>query len=351
MTEPEPDEQSQASRGVSPAIAVILMATVAIILAAVIGAFVLGIGGQTEETAPVVSAEIERTADTSVTFESGNEQIRLSHKRGDNVPVSELNIITEVQCFDSALLVDNGRKRGKLVNLPVDGTGGVQSNNVRGEDIFQTGGPATEAPLSGNDETWTAGEQLTFEVDVSKCDVPSNSRVDVQIAHKPSNSIIVDKTSGTAFFSAALQNDAEPATAGATSTHSLALDVQAGDYGTAGNSGDEVDSIEIDYDPNGDGNASNALNGLDQDNVTVTMTRTLSGGLDRSDITVNSGSYSGESATFNLNGLYTTDVAGPIEIEISGIENPSSAGTYPVEITLDGEAGQKTFTTTLEIGT
>ena len=336
-------------RSVSPVVAVVLMAAITIVLATTVGAFVLspgGSGGGTQAPAPVTAADIERQ--TANTFATDNVEIVIGHNGGDNVPVSDLKIITETQCFDDDLL-KTSTKRGTLTNLPLDGLSGVQSENVKGDDIFQFGGGATEAPLSGGDEKWEAGEKLRFEIDADKCGVPQTAETFVQVIHEPSNSVLVDKTFGKVPFSPeALQDEVEPATAGATATHTWVLDNP--DYGTPGKSGDEVDEIKVDYDPNNNGVDAD-FNGITDADVSVTMTRTLTSGPDRSDITLYSGTYSGSSAKFNTFFFSQTDVAGPISIEVDGIKNPSTPGTYDVEITLlgQGSAPDKTFTKTLEV--
>ena len=67
-------------RAVSPVIGVILMVAITVILAAVIGAFVLGLGGSTE-AAPQASFECE-------TLGSGDTNI--IHQGGDSIPTGEL---------------------------------------------------------------------------------------------------------------------------------------------------------------------------------------------------------------------------------------------------------------------
>jgi flagellin-like protein len=63
-------------RGVSPVIGVILMVAITVILAAVIGAFVLGLGDQVSETAP--------NAQISFDFD-GNKSVTLTHDGGDPI--------------------------------------------------------------------------------------------------------------------------------------------------------------------------------------------------------------------------------------------------------------------------
>ena len=134
---------------------------------------------------------------------------------------------------------------------------------------------------------------------------------------------------------------ADPATPNATATHTWTLeDVE---FGEPGNDGDEVDTITVAY-PEG-----TSLDGLTNDDVTVTMTRTLSGGEDTSEISVNAGDYSGSEATFNLSGASQTDVAGPIEIVVDGVENPAT-GEYEASATLEGDADPVTETVDLAIG-
>ena len=336
-------------RAVSPVISVVLMAAIAIVLAVTVGAFVLSSGGDdgaTDEPAPTVSVEIERGPGD---YASGNTQINISHKGGETVDVSDLEIITETQCFDDDLLVSS-EKGGTLTDFPVDNLAGIQPTNVAGDNIFQPGGGATQAPLSGQTNTdWSAGERLEFEIDGDECNVPERSLMRVEVIHKPSNSVIATKSFGkTGFTPTALKDEVSPPTAGATSSHTFVL--KNINYGT---SSDEVDEIIVDYDPNNNGVDAD-FNGIDNSNVDVTMTRTLSGGPDRSSINLNQPDpacdcYEDSDATIDLSGFSTTNVAGPISIEINDIKNPTSAGTYDVEITLTGDAGPKTFTKTLEI--
>jgi flagellin-like protein len=82
---------------VSPVIGVILMVAITVILAAVIGAFVLGIGGSQEQT-PQASWEWEndtsyttsdatKCIDTSETF-----QVAVTHQGGDQIDSSNLRL-------------------------------------------------------------------------------------------------------------------------------------------------------------------------------------------------------------------------------------------------------------------
>jgi hypothetical protein len=114
---------------------------------------------------------------------------------------------------------------------------------------------------------------------------------------------------------------ASPSTANANSTHTW----EASETDFKG----EVDTITVDYPSGFD------FSGLDQTNITVKMERQLSTGPDTSEIDVNQDTYTGSKATFDLSGLFNTDLIGFIEVKIDGIEN-ASAGSYKPTITLDG---------------
>jgi flagellin-like protein len=66
---------------VSPVIGVILMVAITVILAAVIGAFVLNIGGS-QENAPQATIDFTNTSDA----------VKISHQSGDPIPASEVKV-------------------------------------------------------------------------------------------------------------------------------------------------------------------------------------------------------------------------------------------------------------------
>ena len=78
--------RSDENRAVSPVIGVILMVAITVILAAVIGTFVLGLGDQVQETAP--------NAQWSTDFDSeahGNGTVEFTHDGGDGITASTLS--------------------------------------------------------------------------------------------------------------------------------------------------------------------------------------------------------------------------------------------------------------------
>lgn len=102
----------------------------------------------------------------------------------------------------------------------------------------------------------------------------------------------------------------------------------------------EVDTITVSY-PSGF-----SFDGLDNNNVTVTMERQLSSGVDKSEIDINSDTYSGTSATIDLSGNFNTDLVGSLKVEIDGIKN-GQASTYQPTITLNGPNDTKSFNASL----
>jgi flagellin-like protein len=71
-------------RAVSPVIGVILMVAITVILAAVIGTFVLGLGDQVQETSP--------NAQWDWDYDSSNDQLMLTHESGDSVDASTMSL-------------------------------------------------------------------------------------------------------------------------------------------------------------------------------------------------------------------------------------------------------------------
>jgi len=84
-------------RAVSPVIGVILMVAITVILAAVIGTFVLGLGDQLQETSPQASFGFDTTTvdvpDTGDADPTAVTAVEVSHQTGDVLQASNLNIV------------------------------------------------------------------------------------------------------------------------------------------------------------------------------------------------------------------------------------------------------------------
>jgi len=71
-------------RAVSPVIGVILMVAITVILAAVIGTFVLGLGDQVQSTTPQASFGFDTASDQS--------QVTITHESGDTIDAGNVKI-------------------------------------------------------------------------------------------------------------------------------------------------------------------------------------------------------------------------------------------------------------------
>jgi flagellin-like protein len=93
-------------RAVSPVIGVILMVAITVILAAVIGTFVLGLGDQVQETSPNAQWDWDNPA---------SDELELTHESGDSV--------------DPARLEVTGSPTDNTCNGASDGWSGLNSNS------------------------------------------------------------------------------------------------------------------------------------------------------------------------------------------------------------------------------
>jgi len=86
-------------KAVSPVIGVILMVAITVILAAVIGTFVLGLGDQVQSTTPQASFGFDQSTenfDYNVdNDETAVETLTITHESGDSIPESNLRVSVE----------------------------------------------------------------------------------------------------------------------------------------------------------------------------------------------------------------------------------------------------------------
>ncbi len=73
-------------RAVSPVIGVILMVAITVILAAVIGTFVLGLGDQVQTTSPQVSFGFDYT-------EGSPDTLAITHETGDELTDTNVDVV------------------------------------------------------------------------------------------------------------------------------------------------------------------------------------------------------------------------------------------------------------------
>jgi len=134
------------NRGVSPVIGVILMVAITVILAAVIGGFVLGLGDSLQ-SAPQAQLDANYISEVGAT---GNDGVELSHNGGDAIAAGDLEIK-----FDS------------------DSAEGFN----------------TASNTDWTDQDFQVGDTAEFQADFS-----GDGEVRVQLIHTPSESILLDTT-------------------------------------------------------------------------------------------------------------------------------------------------------------
>ncbi len=132
---------NESERAVSPVIGVILMVAITVILAAVIGSFVLGIGGDIEET-PQVTLDVEASENAS----GSGINVTLSHDGGDPLTGGNLRVVADNSTNDF----------------------------IENSSINRRVAVGDRVPFSG-------GSSVPVEVDV-------------RVIHQPSDSLLVDTT-------------------------------------------------------------------------------------------------------------------------------------------------------------
>ena len=128
-------------RAVSPVIGVILMVAITVILAAVIGTFVLGLGDSLGDNQP--------TAQLDVSFDTDNDNVTIEHNGGDRIDSDSLEVI-------------------------VSNASGTEANEG-----------AVSPALSVGD---------SVEASVENGSGSATTDVRVRVIHTPSDSIILDRT-------------------------------------------------------------------------------------------------------------------------------------------------------------
>jgi flagellin-like protein len=90
---------------VSPVIGVILMVAITVILAAVIGTFVLGLGDQVQSTSPQASFNFDFDAGGDGTFSGANNDdvLEITHDGGDSIDSARLSVLVDGSDADDSL--------------------------------------------------------------------------------------------------------------------------------------------------------------------------------------------------------------------------------------------------------
>jgi flagellin-like protein len=112
---------------VSPVIGVILMVAITVILAAVIGTFVLGLGDQVQDTAPQASFNFDFGSTAS-----NGDYVVITHDGGDSIDATSASL-----------------------NTTVDGTEVVDGNGYEGDAWKQVGTVSAGSSVNATNYAWS----------------------------------------------------------------------------------------------------------------------------------------------------------------------------------------------------
>jgi flagellin-like protein len=142
---------------VSPVIGVILMVAITVILAAVIGTFVLGLGDQVQDTAPQASFNFDFSQGTG----SGDDLLTVAHDGGDAIPQAQLSSVGSGNgtSFDVAWSATDGDTNVDSKSVTGEVSAGDQMTFIAGTDDNMRGATVRVVWASTNGEnTATLGK-------------------------------------------------------------------------------------------------------------------------------------------------------------------------------------------------
>lgn len=124
-------------RAVSPVIGVILMVAITVILAAVLGTFVLGLGEQKPSQAPQASFEYD--------LSNGDQNLTITHDSGDAITSSRIDV-------QASVAIDDATGDGQ----PTD------TKTIAWDDLAETSGSSYEITAGNSTEIGTADASTDF---------------------------------------------------------------------------------------------------------------------------------------------------------------------------------------------
>lgn len=155
-------------RAVSPVIGVILMVAITVILAAVIGTFVLGLGDQVGDTTPNNSLSLD--ADHTFVHTNADERFAtIDHTTGNSVESGDMQIIVRDDAGDA------------IARFNDLGTGS------------DSDGPVT-ATISGETDVYEVGDRVSLETTEASVDgLTGGDEIRVTVIHDPSDGNMMDQ--------------------------------------------------------------------------------------------------------------------------------------------------------------
>jgi len=131
-------------KAVSPVIGVILMVAITVILAAVIGTFVLGLGDQVQQTSPQASFGFDYTPGDSST--SG--ALDVTHESGDSITASQLSVVLSGASDDTDADVNGKYDWNHFLDEDADSVSAGSTLTVD-DSTVSSGDTNTDLDLSG----------------------------------------------------------------------------------------------------------------------------------------------------------------------------------------------------------
>lgn len=179
---------ARTSRAAAPVVGNVLLVAVVVVVAATVSVLALGYAEETTRPGPVVAESSGSLEPNDGGSDTGI--VTLRHVAGDPVRTSEM--VVRVDATDAC------GKRGRLVDLPVDGAGGnaIADSNIDGDDVFDERPPYLGGPrLSAlHEPRYAAGEELRFRIPDTDCPIRAGDRVTVRVVHTPTNSLVTERT-------------------------------------------------------------------------------------------------------------------------------------------------------------
>ena len=161
--------------GVSPVIGVILMVAITVILAAVIGSFVLGLGGDLQQT-PQTQLGVDDASDSSPLTAAGTKNVlNINHNGGESIPEADYEIRVQ------------GPEDGSFQTLWDGSATNSYTYSDGGDSTIQLDGGSAPGELS-------VASSVTIEADYVTGTADFDGEWRIQIIHTPSDSILTDRT-------------------------------------------------------------------------------------------------------------------------------------------------------------
>jgi flagellin-like protein len=153
---------------VSPVIGVILMVAITVILAAVIGTFVLGLGDQVSESTPQASWEFsyeEGTFGSSADFDAND--VDYANTLSSATPSNDDLAVDESNADGKLTITHGGGNKLEADRMSLSGVSGahVEGNNIAPYDYGFTNNDGNAAPPYSSGDSVTAGSLLEVAVE------------------------------------------------------------------------------------------------------------------------------------------------------------------------------------------